>query len=133
LVALLWILLFSPTVASAVDLFSFGYRGKILAFAVQSSDPAAASVKDNAAETTALNWAVRFYGAQDIDREEMELRIAPTRFWFHFRGSNIFLFSVLFPESQAFSIQSYCPAPPTSCPLKRPILVAALRGTPRAY
>jgi hypothetical protein len=40
----------------------------VLAFAVQSSDPAAASVKDNAAETTALNWAVRFYGAQDIGR-----------------------------------------------------------------
>src|SRR5258708_38918890 len=25
---------------------------------------------------------------------------------------------------------SYCPAPPTSCPLARPILGAALRGTP---
>jgi hypothetical protein len=64
-----------------VDLFSFRYQGKILAFAVQSSDPVAATVKDNAAETTALNWAVRFYGAQDIHREEIELRTAPTRFW----------------------------------------------------
>jgi hypothetical protein len=81
LVALFWILLFSPAIASAMDLFSFRYQGKILAFAVPSSDPVTASVKDNAAETTALNWAVRFYGAQDIDREEIELRTAPTRFW----------------------------------------------------
>jgi hypothetical protein len=46
---------FSPSAASAVDLFSFGYNGKILAFAVPNSDPVAAAVKDSEAEAVALN------------------------------------------------------------------------------
>jgi hypothetical protein len=50
LVALFWILLFSPAAGRAVNLFSFGYNGKILAFAVANSDPVAATVKDSARE-----------------------------------------------------------------------------------
>ena len=70
---LFWILPFSPATASAVDLFSFGYGGKILAFAIPNSDPVAATVKDSEAETIALNWAVRFYGAQDANFDGVEL------------------------------------------------------------
>src|SRR6266481_7301713 len=34
------------------------------------------------------------------------------------------------PKNPNLCFQSYYPAPPTSCPLERPILGAALRGTP---
>jgi hypothetical protein len=60
LVALFWILLFSPAAARAVDLFSFGYDGKILAFAVPNSNPVAATVKDSEAETIAFNGPYAF-------------------------------------------------------------------------
>jgi hypothetical protein len=66
-----WSRFFWPLfLASAVDLFSFRYRGKT--FAIPSSDRAAATVKDNAAETTALKWAVGLYGAQDVDLEPIQ-------------------------------------------------------------
>jgi hypothetical protein len=53
--ALFWVLLFSWPAARAVDLFSFGYNGKMLAFAVANSDAVAATIKDSEAETIALN------------------------------------------------------------------------------
>jgi hypothetical protein len=71
-----------------VDLFSFGYNGKILAFAVPNSDPIAATVKDSEAETIALNWALRFYGAQEVNFDGVELRTEPARFWLVRLASN---------------------------------------------
>lgn len=103
LVALFWILLFSPAAARAVDLFSFGYDGKILAFAIPNSDPVAATVKDSEAETLALNWAVRFYGAQDVNFDGVELRIEPARFWLvrlasKFGPAHLILYAVVLPD-----------------------------------
>ena len=103
LVALFWILLFSPAAASAVDLFSFGYNGKILAFAVPNSDPVAATVKDSEAETIALNWAVRFYGAQDVNFDGVELRTGPARFWlvrltYNSGQTHLMLYAVVLPD-----------------------------------
>jgi hypothetical protein len=63
-------------------------RWKIFAFAVPNSDPIAATVKDNEAETIALNWAVRFYGAQDVNIDRVELRTEPARFWLVRLASN---------------------------------------------
>jgi hypothetical protein len=102
-VALFWILLFSPAVASAVDLFSFRYQGKILAFAVPNSDPVAATVKDSEAETIALNWAVHFYGAGDASFDGVELRTKPARFWLVRLASNFgpahrILYAVVLPD-----------------------------------
>jgi hypothetical protein len=68
-------------IADAVDPFSFGYDGKILAFAIPNSDPVAATVKDSEAETIALNWPVRFYSAQDVNFDGVELRTEAARFW----------------------------------------------------
>ena len=103
LAALFWILLFSPAAASAVDLFSFGYDGEILAFAVPNSDPVAATVKDSEAETIALNWAVRFYGAQDVNFDGVELRTEPARFWLvrlasNFGPAHLVLYAVVLPD-----------------------------------
>jgi hypothetical protein len=44
-----------PAAASALDLFPFGYDGKILAFVVPNSDPVATTVKDSDVVTIALN------------------------------------------------------------------------------
>jgi hypothetical protein len=103
LVALFWILLFSPAAVSAVDLFSFGYDGKILGFAVPNSDPVAATVKDSEAETIALNLAVRFYGAQDVNFDGGALRIQPARFWLvrlasNFGPAHLMLYAVVLPD-----------------------------------
>jgi hypothetical protein len=103
LVALFWILLFSPVAANAVDLFSFGYDGKILAFAIPNSDPVAATVKDSEVETIALNWAVRFYSAQDVSFDGVELRTEPARFWLvrlasKFGPVHLTLYAVVLPD-----------------------------------
>jgi hypothetical protein len=103
LVALFWILLLSPAAASAVDLFSFGYNGKRLAFAVLNCDAIAATVKESEAETNALNWAVRFYGAQDVNFDGVELRTEPVRFWLvrlasNFGPAQLMLYAVVLPN-----------------------------------
>jgi hypothetical protein len=86
-----------------VDLFSFGYDGKILAFAVPNSDPVPATIKDSEAETIALNWVVHFYGAQDVNFDGVELRTKPTRFWLVRLASNcgpmhLMLYAVVLPD-----------------------------------
>ena len=93
---------FSPAAVSAVDLFSFGYDGKILDFAVPNYDPVAATIRDSEAETIALNWAVRFYGAQDVKFDGVELRTQPARFWLvrlasNFGPAHLMLYAVVLP------------------------------------
>jgi hypothetical protein len=100
LVAVFWMLLFSPVAATASDLFSFGCDGKVLVFAVPNFGPVAATVKDSEAETIALNWAVRFYHARDVNFKGMEFRTGPARFWLvklesNFGSANLTLYAVV--------------------------------------
>jgi hypothetical protein len=55
------------------------------------------------AETIALNWATRFYGAQDLNIDGVELRTEPSRFWLLRLAANIgtahlMLYVVLLPD-----------------------------------
>jgi hypothetical protein len=77
--------------------------GKYFAFAIPNSDPVAATVKDSEAETIALNWAVRFYGAQDVNFDGAELRTEPARFWLvrlasSFGSTHLMLFAIVLPD-----------------------------------
>jgi hypothetical protein len=86
-----------------IDLFEFADKDRRYVFEVASAAPVPASVGQEQAARAALQWAPRFYGAQELDLVDIAFKINPARFWlvtFQRPGTDAPLFAVVLPNGE---------------------------------
>jgi hypothetical protein len=95
--------LITSLTARAMNLFEFAANDRRYVFEVASAEPVPASVDQEQAAKRALQWAPRFYGAQDLDLVDIAFKIKPARFWlvtFTRPGAGAPLFAVVLPDGE---------------------------------
>jgi hypothetical protein len=93
----------SSLTARALNLFEFADKDRRYVFEVASAAPVPASVDQEQVARAALQWAPRFYGAQELDIVDIVFKIKPARFWlvtFSRPGASAPLFAVVLPDGE---------------------------------